>query len=329
MKHISILVPEGDISVSNIEGTHQIFSEVNGFLARTGKPPLFKIELVGLRKETRFKKGLFSIHPEVLIGDVAQTDLIIIPAIQSDMKKALVANHAFVPWLIQQYKGGAEIASLCIGSFLLASTGLLNGKKCATHWIAANDFRAMFPDVHLVPDQVITGENGIYSSGGAYSSFNLILYLVEKYAGRDMAILCSKVFQIEIERNSQSPFMIFNGQKEHEDELIKKAQAYIEKNYSDKFTVDELASTLAISRRNLERRFKKVTFNSIVEYVQRVRIEAAKISLEKNRDNVNEAMYKVGYTDIKAFRTTFKKLTGLSPLDYKNKYSRRVMLVQE
>lgn len=329
MKHISILVPEGDISVSNIEGTHQIFSEVNGFLARTGKPPLFKIELVGLRKETRFKKGLFSIHPEVLIGDVTQTDLIIIPAIQSDMKKALVANHAFVPWLIQQYKGGAEIASLCIGSFLLASTGLLNGKKCATHWIAANDFRAMFPDVHLVPDQVITGENGIYSSGGAYSSFNLILYLVEKYAGRDMAILCSKVFQIEIERNSQSPFMIFNGQKEHEDELIKKAQAYIEKNYSDKFTVDELASTLAISRRNLERRFKKVTFNSIVEYVQRVRIEAAKMSLEKNRDNVNEAMYKVGYTDIKAFRTTFKKLTGLSPLDYKNKYSRRVMLVQE
>ena len=324
MKHISILVPEGDISVSNIEGTHQIFSEVNGFLARTGKPPLFKIELVGLRKETRFKKGLFSIHPEVLIGDVAQTDLIIIPAIQSDMKKALVANHAFVPWLIQQYKGGAEIASLCIGSFLLASTGLLNGKKCATHWIAANDFRAMFPDVHLVPDQVITGENGIYSSGGAYSSFNLILYLVEKYAGRDMAILCSKVFQIEIERNSQSPFMIFNGQKEHEDELIKKAQAYIEKNYSDKFTVDELASTLAISRRNLERRFKKVTFNSIVEYVQRVRIEAAKMSLERNRENVNEAMYKVGYNDTKAFRTTFKKITGLSPMEYKNKYNRQM-----
>src|SRR5215213_9229009 len=280
MKHISILVPEGDISVSNIEGTHQIFSEVNGFLARTGKPPLFKIELVGLRKETRFKKGLFSIHPEVLIGDVAQTDLIIIPAIQSDMKKALVANQAFVPWLIQQYKGGAEIASLCIGSFLLASTGLLNGKKCATHWIAANDFRAMFPDVHLVPDQVITGENGIYSSGGAYSSFNLILYLVEKYAGRDMAILCSKVFQIEIERNSQSAFMVFNAQKEHEDEEIKKVQLFIEKNYHQKITVDQIASMVALGRRNLERRFRKATSNSVIEYIQRVKIEAAKMNLE-------------------------------------------------
>ena len=320
MKHISILIPEGDISVTNVEGTHQIFSEVNGFLARNGKPPMFHIQLVGLSKESRMKKGLFSIHPDVLANDVTATDLIFIPALQSDMKKALAANQDFIPWLVKQYKNGAEIASLCIGSFLLAATGLLNGKKCATHWIAANDFRAMFPDVELVPDQVITGENGIYSSGGAYSSLNLILYLVEKYAGRDMSILCSKVFQIEIERNSQSPFMIFNAQKDHEDDAIRKAQDYIEKNYSEKISVDELASMCSLSRRNLERRFRKVTFNSIVEYIQRVRIEAAKISLERNRENVNEAMYKAGYTDTKAFRTTFKKITGLSPLDYRNKY---------
>ncbi|MFL5809927.1 MAG: GlxA family transcriptional regulator [Flavisolibacter sp.] len=324
MKHISILVPEGDISVTNIEGTHQIFSEVNGLLARAGRPPLFTIQLVGLRKETRIKKGLFTIHPDVLITEQINTDLIIIPAIQSDMKKALEANQPFIPWLIGQYKNGAEIASLCIGSFLLAATGLLNGKKCATHWIAANDFRNMFPEVDLVPDQVITDVSGIYTSGGAYSSLNLILYLVEKYAGRDMAILCSKVFQIEIQRNSQSAFMIFNAQKEHQDDVIKKVQAYIEKNYQEKITVDELAVLFAISRRNLERRFKKVTFNSIIEYIQRVRIEAAKMTLERTRENVNEAMYKVGYTDTKAFRTTFKKITGLSPVEYRNKYHTRI-----
>src|SRR5947209_2070750 len=168
MKHVSILVPEGDISVTNIEGTHQIFSEVNAFLARSGKTPLFNIQLVGLRKETRIKKGLFSIHPDVLIDEVLKTDLIIIPAIQSDMKKALVANADFIPWIIRQYKSGAEVASLCIGSFLLAATGLLNGKQCATHWVAANDFRNMFPEVHLVPDKIVTVEKGIYSSGGAY-----------------------------------------------------------------------------------------------------------------------------------------------------------------
>jgi transcriptional regulator GlxA family with amidase domain len=322
MKHISILVPEGDLSVTNIEGTHQIFSEVNGFLARSDRPPLFKIQLVGLKKENRVKKGMFSIFTDALIDEIDHTDLIIIPAIQSDMKKALVDNEPFVPWMIKQYKNGAEIASLCIGSFLLASTGLLNGRKCATHWIAANDFRNMFPEVLLVPHQVITSEDGIYTSGGAYSSLNLILYLIEKYAGRDMAILCSKIFQIEIERNSQSPFMIFNAQKNHEDDVIKNVQLYIEKNYEERISVDNLAIMFGVSRRNLERRFRKVTYNSIVEYLQRVRIEAAKMTLEKTRENVNEAMYRVGYTDTKAFRTTFKRITGLSPIQYRNKYHR-------
>jgi len=322
MKHISILVPEGDVSITNIEGTHQIFSEVNSFMVKAGKDPLFNVQLVGLNKESRIKRGMFSVHPDVLITDNFRTDLIVIPAIQSDMGKALQANQAFIPWIVSQYKQGAEVASLCIGSFLLASTGLLNGKKCATHWLAANDFRNMFPDVNLVPDKIVTGESGIYSSGGAYSSLNLILYLVEKYAGRDMAILCSKVFQIEIERNTQSAFMIFHAQKDHEDEAIKRVQEYIEANYAERLTVDHLASIAGTSRRNLERRFKKVTLNSVAEYIQRVRVEAAKISLESNRDNVNEAMYRSGYSDIKAFRTTFKKFTGLSPVEYRKKYQR-------
>jgi transcriptional regulator GlxA family with amidase domain len=325
MKHISILIPEGDCSLVNIEGSHQIFNEVNSVLKRAGKEPLFKVQLVGLNKSTTMKKGLFTIHPDVLVKDLHHTDLIIIPAIHGDKQKVIEDNKAFIPWLVEQYKQGAGITSLCIGVFLLAGTGLLTGRKCATHWVEADNFRKMYPDVELVPDKIITDEQGIYTSGGAYSWLNLIIYLVEKYAGHDIAILCSKLFGIQIERDNQSAFMIFSPQKQHEDDVIKKAQDYIEKNYLEKITVDELASNLAISRRNLERRFKKVTYNSIVEYVQRVRIEAAKMTLEKNRENVNEAMYKAGYTDIKAFRTTFKKLTGLSPLEYRNKYSRNEM----
>jgi transcriptional regulator GlxA family with amidase domain len=328
MKHVSILIPNGDASLVNIEGTHQIFNEVNSIMARAGKAALFNIQLVGLSKETKMKKGLFTIHPDVLIEDVEHTDLIIIPAIYGDKQQVLKNNSAFFPWLIKQHQQGAAIASLCIGVFLLAGTGLLNGRKCATHWVEADTFRKMFPDVDLMPDKIITDEQGIYTSGGAYSGLNLILYLVEKFAGRDMAIVCSKLFEIQIERNSQSSFMIFTPQKQHEDDVIMKAQNYIEKNYQEKITVDELASSLAISRRNLERRFRKVTYNSIVEYVQRVRIEAAKISLERNRENVNEAMYKAGYNDVKAFRTTFKKLTGLSPLEYRNKFSKNTQLVE-
>jgi transcriptional regulator GlxA family with amidase domain len=185
----------------------------------------------------------------------------------------------------------------------------------------------MFPEVGLITEKIITDEQGIYTSGGAFSYLNLILYLIEKYAGRDMAILAAKVFAIEIERNDQLSFTIFMGQKEHEDEPIKKAQELIEDNYKEKITVEELAEKLALGRRNLERRFKKATSNTVTEYIQRVKIEAAKKSLETSRMNINEVMYEVGYSDTKAFRNIFKKFTGLSPIEYRNKYNKEVAVV--
>jgi len=323
MKHISILVPKNAI-LGSLEGSRQLLTQVNQFYKMRGQDPVFKVQLVGLSKETPLSGGLFTAKPDALLSDIKKTDLIIIPALDGDLQQAIENNKEFIPWIKEQYQNGAEVASLCLGAFLLASTGLLNGKKCATHWLAANEFKQLFPEVNLVTEKIITDEHRIYSSGGAFSYLNLILYLIEKFTGRDIAVLAAKVFAIEIERDNQSSFIIFQGQKQHEDDLVKKAQEYIEKNYQEKITVDELASMFAISRRNLERRFKKVTFNSVIEYTQRVRIEAAKMSLERTRENVNEAMYKAGYSDTKAFRTTFKKHTGISPLEYRNKYNRQL-----
>lgn len=324
MKHISILVPKGAI-LGSLEGSRQLFTQVNEFCRAKGEPPLFNVQLVGLSRETPLSSGLFTVNTDLLIDDVARTDLIIIPAIDGEMQQALEKNRDFVPWIIRHYQNGAEVASLCLGAFLLASTGLLKGRKCATHWMATNNFRQLFPDVNLVTEKIITDEQGIYSSGGAFSYLNLILYLIEKYAGRDIAILSAKVFAIEIERDNQLSFTIFQGQKEHDDEPIKKAQEFIEQNYQDRITVDQLASMFALGRRNLERRFKKATANTVVEYMQRVKIEAAKMSLESSRENVNEVMYNVGYSDTKAFRTTFKRITGLSPMEYRNKYNREML----
>ena len=238
-------------------------------------------------------------------------------------------NEVFVPWIIQQYQKGAEVASFCIGSFFLAATGLLDGKQCATHWTAANSFRTIFPNVNLVDDRIMTEEDGIYTSGGAYSFLNLLVYIIEKYAGREIAVLVSKMFMIDIDRISQSPFIIFKGQKTHDDEPIKQAQEYIENNFEEKITVDQLASMFALGRRNMERRFKKATANTVTEYIQRVKIEAAKKTLETGRKNINEVMYDVGYSDTKAFRTIFKRITGLSPINYRNKYNKEAGLVGE
>jgi transcriptional regulator GlxA family with amidase domain len=321
MKKISILIPKRGI-LANIEGPRQVFEQVNEFFRMQDKSEPFKIQLVGIKKETRLNKGLYTVYADKTIEDDFKTDLVVIPAMTGDIKEALQFNKEFIPFLIQKRKEGAEIASLCVGAFLLASTGMLNGRKCATHWIASQEFRIMFPEVNLVTEQIITDENGIFTSGGAYSSLNLILYLIEKYAGRAAALFCAKVFQIDPGRNTQTQFMIFRGQKEHDDEIIKNVQDYIEHNYQQKISVDKLAYMFAVSRRNLERRFKKATSNTIVEYIQRVKIEAAKMGLESSRENVNEIMYKAGYSDTKSFRLTFKRITGLSPLQYRSKYLR-------
>jgi transcriptional regulator GlxA family with amidase domain len=323
MKHISILVPEGAI-LGSLEGSRQLLTQVNQFLKARYEDPIFKVELIGISKETRVSGGLFTVHADHLIKDVRKTDLIIIPAIDGDINIALDRNKDYIPWIIDQYKAGAEVASLCLGAFLLAATGLVNGKKCATHWLAENNFRAMFPEVELVTQKIITDEQGIYSSGGAFSYLNLILHIIEKYAGHEMAVLSAKVFAIEIERQNQLSFTIFQGQKEHEDDSIRQAQEFIEKNYREKITVEQLTTMLAIGRRNFERRFKKATSNTVVEYIQRVKMEAVKKGLEGSRKNVNELMYDVGYSDIKAFRTVFKKITGKSPIDYRNKYNREM-----
>jgi transcriptional regulator GlxA family with amidase domain len=270
--------------------------------------------------------GSFTVHADVVLSEADKTDLIFIPALFGDMKTALEKNKAFIPWITSQYKSGAEVASLCIGAFLLASTGLLNGKKCSTHWRSANEFREMFPDVELVDGTIITEEKGLYSSGGANSYWNLLLYLVEKYADRETAIMAAKVFAIEIDRKSQSPFIMFKGQTKHNDESVRKAQEFIESNFQEKTTVDQLADMLALGKRSLERRFKKATSNTVIEYIQRVKIEAAKKSFETSRKNINEVMFDVGYTDTKAFRSTFKKITGLSPIEYRNKYNRDAVL---
>lgn len=322
MKNVSILIPETAV-IEAVADPHYMFKAVNQFLTSSGKGPLFKVQLVGLTKEVKLENCLYSVHTEKLLKDVKRTDLIFIPALSGDMKTALKANKAFIPWIIDQYNHGAEVASLCIGSFLLASTGLLNGKKCSSHWNSANEFRSMFPEVELVDGSIITEEGRIYSSGGANSYWSLLLYLVEKYTDRDTAILASKFFAVDIDRESQAAFMMFEGHKNHSDEEILKAQHYIEAHYAEKITVDELADKFAIGRRSFERRFRKATNNTVIEYLQRVKIEAAKRSFENTVRHINEVMLDVGYTDTKAFRTVFKKITGLTPVEYRNKYNKQ------
>ncbi len=323
MKKISIVVPKGELILSSVIGPFKIFNAVNKYLIETGQrtTPYYDIKLIGLAENALYN-GVFSINCHHNLDESPHADLVIIPSIMGEVNEGLSLNKDVIQWIIEQRANGAEIASFCFGAFLLASTGLVDYKKCSTHWMGADLFRSMFPNVNLVTEKIVTEENGIYSSGGAYSFLNLVLHLVEKYTGRETAIWAAKVFEIEIDRVSQSHFTIFNSQKSHSDEIILKAQEYIEKHFYEKLNVEELADYFAISRRNFIRKFKKATKNLPSEYIQRVKMEAAKKKFETSVNNVSEVMYTVGYNDMKSFRKIFKKVTGLTPNGYRMKYSR-------
>jgi transcriptional regulator GlxA family with amidase domain len=321
MKQVVILVPNEYVNLSSVAGSYEILTRANGFWQRTGHAPMMEVQVAGFTTELQLDAGLFSIHP-VHIKHIQKADLVIIPSIANNGFESMIEqNTELIDWIREQYKQGAEIASICSGAFLLAATGLLEGKTCSTHWSVAGDFKRMFPNINLHIDKLIASEAGIYTNGGAFSFLNLVLFLVEKYFDRETAIFCSKIFQIDIERSSQSPFLIFQMQKNHDDDLIRDAQNFIEENLGEKISFEQLATKLAISRRNFDRRFIKATGNTPVEYLQRVKVEAAKRSLENGRKTIFEVMSDVGYSDDKAFREVFKKLTGLSPLDYKAKYN--------
>jgi len=327
MKHLTILVPTGDgNNLSSIVGPFKIFSRANAIYKQRYGREVFKIELVGVNDSEQYYGGLFSVQPQKTIHELKKTDLIIIPSLNHSYEQAVDQNAAIVNWLDAQYHQGAEVASICTGAFLLAAAGLLDGKTCSTHWSAASDFKERFPAVDLQIDQIITDAQGIYTNGGAYSFLNLIIYLVEKFYDRSVAILCAKIFQIEMDRNSQSSFAVFTGQKAHEDDIVRQVQLFMEEHFMENFSLGALAGQFAVSRRNFDRRFLKATGNTPLEYLQRIRVESAKKMLESTPKNVTEVMYEVGYSDVTAFRAVFKRITGLTPIDYRGRYHKIALI---
>jgi transcriptional regulator GlxA family with amidase domain len=321
MKQVTFLIADGILKPSSLFNTIEVFEKANEFLEQTTGQSYFEIRLTGTSLQQRLANGLFSLQVEPL-QVIDKAGIIILPSFAEQDDYAIGKNREALDWVISQFSAGAEVASLCTGTFLLAATGLLNGKPCATHWKAEAYFRRLFPELDLHTNKILTDQQGVYTAGGAISSLNLALYIVEKYCGRETALYCARVLQIDIERDSQSPFIMFEGLKDHKDNVIRDIQEFIEQHLGDRLTVDQLAVHCSMDRINFTRRFKKATQLSPADYVQRVKVEGAKRLFESTDQQINEVMYKVGYIDVKAFRQLFKKIVGMTPGNYRNKFSK-------
>ena len=323
MKKISLLIHE-DVYSSSVAGVIDLFTGANWCQQQFGKPPAFKLELVSEKIKNIQLAAPAQFICYATMKEVLQTDLIIIPGFNGEPKEIVKKNEAIVRWIKEMNGCGSEIASLCVGSFFLAEAGLLNGKTATSHWAVADEMQSRYPLIHVKSDRIITDHDGIYTSGGGFSSIKLILYLIEKFCGKDAAVWISKRFSVDMYEVSQAHFSVFTGQHRHNDPEILKCQAYIEQHYSNNISIDKVSGMTSTGKRNFVRRFKAATNNTPTEYLQRVRIEAAKKALEENDMLLDKVMDIAGYEDIKTFRMIFKRITGLSPRDYRKKYSRNM-----
>ena len=323
MKHITILALDGTIA-STVTGPTDIFSLAGVLwnqICGLQPEPYFKVVIASVQgKPVECVNGIV-IQPHLSLDQVKRTDLIIISA--EDLSALEVTSCRTIPWLLKHHKAGSTLASVCTGAFLLAETGLLNGKRATTHWGFAELFRKRYPQVDLRPESLITDEGSLICGGGAFSYFDLCLYMAEKYCGFEIATQCGKSLLLDLGRTSQVPYAIFEYQKQHKDNQTLKAQTFVEKNLAQPVNVDDLAARVGMSLRNFKRRFRKATGDSPLIYLQRFRVEAAKRLFENTHKSISEICNQIGYEDIAFFRRIFKRYVGIAPHEYRKRLQPR------
>jgi transcriptional regulator GlxA family with amidase domain len=319
---LSILYTDGHRLLS-LAAILDVFQTLNQFYIEDGLLPFFNIQLVGTTHTPLLPDSISTI-PYKNISTLPVSSVIFIPAFKdNNMSKHLEANLGFIPWLIGQYQSGNKIASCCTGSFLLGATGLLNHKWATTHIDACDTFHTVFPEVHLLPHAVVTQSDQLYTSGGATSSFHVMLKIIEQCCGSKYAIRLAKYFAIDLDRNSQLYFDHFRPQLSQEDALVRSIQQTILERYSEIKNVEEAFDAIPSSRRNIIRRFKQATGMTPIRFLQKTKIESAKHLLETTNKAMLDIMLSSGYSDQKNFRLLFKSFTGLTPKDYRSKYAAR------
>ena len=322
MKKIAILLSK-NYKLLSVAAILEIFETVNKFHAEANQDQPFEMRLLSSAEEID-KNDIFFGYQIAAVSTAEVMDLILIPAFTTeDMQETLQKNSTCIPHIIKQYNQGASIGTFCTGAFLLGASGLLNGKIATTHVDASNGFAKAFPEVKLKADKTVTQDGRLYTSGGATSSFHLLLHLIQEFCGKEMAIRTAKVFAIDMDRDKQSYFSTFKPSRNHNDDLVAIAQDKIEANYHDTATIEELIKDIPSSRRNIVRRFKQITGITPIEYLQQTRIEAAKKLLERTGQQMTEVIFKSGYSDPKAFRKIFKKSVGMTPSQYREKFQVR------
>jgi transcriptional regulator GlxA family with amidase domain len=283
--------------------------------------PRFRVRIASIDGKSVTGPYPLSLKPECSIHDIDKADIIVVPTSGWDLMERIARKSALVPWLKKWHKRGAYIAGVCTGVVFLAEAGILDGREATTHWALADVFRERYPKVCWQPEQFVTEDSRIFCSGGIYASTDLSLYLVEKFCGHEIALQTAKSLLLSMPRMRQSGYAVLPLTRPHTDENIREAEAYLREHFAGDVAIEDLASRCGMSSRNFIRRFKAATGRLPGNYLQSLRIAAAKELLESGQIPVQAVCTKVGYADAAFFRALFRRHTGMTPAEYRSNFA--------
>jgi len=310
---------------SGISGLMDAFSIANlwhAAMVPQAQGPLFECRLVSSDGKPVQAYGGIAFQPFGSLANEPPADFIIVPPYLPHVAPLPGKDNPLYDWIRAHHADGKPVGTMCSGTFLLAETGLLDGRVATVNWHFARMFKQRYPRVKLKPELIMSEDDGLICTGATTAMFNLALYIIKLFGSPELAAVCSKVLLVDPSRQSQTPYIISDFNKNHGDEAILRAQVQMETRFSDTLQIDALAGDAGLSSRHFKRRFKQATGESPLGYLQRVRIEQAKQRLETTRDSMNEITWQIGYEDSSSFRRLFKKFTGLAPREYRDKFSR-------
>jgi transcriptional regulator GlxA family with amidase domain len=319
MIDVTVLLVEGSYASTSIGPVEVFHSAGSLWNALQGRPqaPRFRVRtatLDGGRIKSPYEIGLTA---QTSIASIRRTDLIVVPAASLEFDAQLARNQRLIPWLRRHARDGTYVAGVCTGAVFLAEAGLLDGRLATTHWAAAEELKRRYPSVKWCPDKFVTEDRRVLCSGGVFASVDLSLYLVEKFCGHDVAVQTARSLLVNMPRSHQTGYALLPLGRPHSDEAVHRAESFIAKHHAEGVCTEQLARQLAMSPRNFVRRFKSATGRSPGDYIQATRIAVARDMLETCASSVQSVGAAVGYVDPAYFRTLFKRLTGMTPAEYR------------
>jgi transcriptional regulator GlxA family with amidase domain len=285
--------------------------------------PRFRVSTASIDgKPVRSPYAGLSMAPQYAIADIKKADIVVVPTSGLSLDDKLIENSAILPWLRWHHERGAYIAGVCMGAAYLAEAQLLDGRRATTHWAVADDLRRRWPRVNWQEDNILTEDQRLLCSGGVTAAADVSLYLVEKLCGHEVAMQTAKALLLSMPRTHQSGYAVLPLSPAHTDEPIRRVQEMIQARFTDPLSSEQMAELAGMSERTFLRRFKAAAGQAPAAYLQAVRVEAAKSMLELESTSVQGISLKVGYEDVSFFRSIFKRATGMTPGDYRERFAK-------